>query len=153
MRKKKTESKDTVNKKVRNATPCEADGIQFRSKFERSVYQHLVKAGYKPEYESETFELLPHFRTTAPWYMDGKPVVKKDGTPSMIQAWHYTPDFKIKLKKNVVYIEVKGSENDITPYKRKMFLHLLEEKRPEALYAQINTIRGLYTLLGVMDKL
>ena len=36
------------NKKIKNATECELDGIRFRSKQERAVYKYLLSVGITP---------------------------------------------------------------------------------------------------------
>ena len=39
------------NKKIKNATPREYDGIHFKSLLEVSIYKHLIAAGFHPKYE------------------------------------------------------------------------------------------------------
>jgi hypothetical protein len=49
------------NKKVKNATPVEADGIHFRSKLELYCYNILKSHQILSEYEQKTFTLLDSF--------------------------------------------------------------------------------------------
>ena len=43
--------KNSVNKKVKNATPIQIDGISFKSKLEGYVYSRLKEEKLKAEYE------------------------------------------------------------------------------------------------------
>ena len=49
--------KQALNKKVRNATKQEIDGIVFRSKLEAYTYQKLKEAGISAEYEQHRYTL------------------------------------------------------------------------------------------------
>ena len=53
--------KQALNKKVRNATKQEIDGITFRSKLEAYTYQKLKEANISAEYEQHRYTLLPKF--------------------------------------------------------------------------------------------
>ena len=50
-----------TNKKVKNATKVEVDGIKFRSKLEAYTYKKLKDANIPAEYETYRYELLPSF--------------------------------------------------------------------------------------------
>ena len=39
------------NKKIKNASPLEYDGISFKSKLEKMIYQTLKEQGFPVEYE------------------------------------------------------------------------------------------------------
>lgn len=93
------------NKKVRNATPTDYDGIHFRSKLEVYCYKQLQKFKIEAEYEPIRFTILDSFR------YDGKAV----------QAMTYTPDF---VGKDFI-IEVKGHANESFPLRWKVFKHFL----------------------------
>lgn len=69
--------KNSVNKKVKNATPVQIDGILFKSKLEGYVYSRLKEEKLKAEYEPIKFELIPSFQ-----FQDKK-----------IRPMTYTPDF------------------------------------------------------------
>lgn len=81
------------NKKIKNATPHEHDGIKFRSKLEVFTYTEFIKNGIKLDYEPMAFELIPSF------VFNGK----------KIRPMTYTPDFL----HNDFVIECKGFGNDV----------------------------------------
>lgn len=111
-RKKKSKSK---NKKVKNATPIEIDGIQFKSKLEGYVYTELKRNKLKAEYEPIKFELMPSFQFKS----------KK------LRCMTYTPDF---VGDNFI-IEAKGRPNDVFPYKWKWFMYYLKNNGLEDKYS------------------
>lgn len=86
------------NKKVKNATPNEYEGIKFRSKLEVFTYMEFIKNGISLDYEPVSFELIPSF------LFNGK----------KIRPMTYTPDF---IHKDFI-IECKGFGNDVWPVKR-----------------------------------
>ena len=47
----------TINKKIKNATSVEYDGIQFKSKLEVTIYKTLKEKGLNPLYECNKFIL------------------------------------------------------------------------------------------------
>lgn len=94
-----------INKKVRNATPIEIDGIKFKSKLEGYVYKKLKEYNIFAEYEPIKFILIPSF------YFLGK----------KIRPITYTPDF---VGNNFI-IEAKGRPNETFPLKWKLFLYKL----------------------------
>lgn len=109
------------NKKIRNATSLTVDGITFKSKSEASVYKHLLQAGFKPDYEKITYTIWEGFKPTIPFY--GKTGLNMKKLISIT----YTPDFTFFYKGIFIIIEVKGFQNDIFPYKFKMFRKYLEQ--------------------------
>ena len=54
-------TKKKGQKKVRNATPNEYDGIKFRSKLETYTYKKLKEANIIADYEMHRYQLLPAF--------------------------------------------------------------------------------------------
>lgn len=118
-----------INKKVKNATPVEYNGIHFKSTLELTVYKELVQAGFEPKYEQRSFILWHGFRPTVPFYTreekkaKSKVILKMDKLRNMI----YTPDFTFDYNGHLIIIEVKGRENDVYPIKRKMFRQALED--------------------------
>ena len=94
-------TKKKGQKKVRNATPNEYDGIKFRSKLETYTYKKLKEANIIADYEMHRYELLPAFT------FDNK----------KYRAMTYLPDF---VGDNFI-IECKGKMNDAFPLKWKMF--------------------------------
>lgn len=102
------------NKKVRNATKVEVDGIKFLSKLEAFTYKSLKENNIEAAYQPIKFVLLPAFQ-----YKSEK-----------IRAITLTPDF---VGDNFI-IEVKGHPNDVFPYKWKLFKWYLKENNLETKY-------------------
>ncbi|QOR58322.1 hypothetical protein [uncultured phage cr106_1] len=109
-----------VNKKVINATPEEYSDIRFKSKIEVMVYKTLLQYGFKPEYETHTYTIWEGFKPTVPFYTRNKAKVTILNLKKLINIT-YTPDFYIEYEGLKIIIEVKGSTNDVFPYKFKMF--------------------------------
>lgn len=114
-----------VNKKIRGATSVVEDNIEFRSKLEARLYAVLKENGFSPGYECMTFNICEGFYPKLPCYdvhYDRKLKRKIFGiNTSKVQAITYTPDFTILLGNTLVIIEAKGRENDVFPYKKKLF--------------------------------
>ena len=56
------------NKKIKNASPLEYDGVTFKSKLEKMIYQILKENGFPVEYEPHKFVIWEGFRPTIPFY-------------------------------------------------------------------------------------
>ena len=107
------------------ACPVKYDGIEFKSKLERSMYIALVKAGISTEYEEEVFVLKKETIFPNPSYerhMNGKGEFK-DRSSNRIHKLYYTPDFT-----GIDFIiEVKGKVNERFSVIWKLFKnHLIE---------------------------
>ena len=61
MPRRKYKRKKPINKKVRNATACKKDGIEFKSKLELYTYNKLKQNKLGGEYENHKFDLLEKF--------------------------------------------------------------------------------------------
>ena len=105
MKKRKTKKSKSTNKKVRNATPTEYDGIKFRSKLEVYTYKKLRESNIYTEYERNRYEIIPAFT-----FMGKK-----------IRAMTYLPDF---VGEDYI-LECKGYPNDAFPIKEKLFKYYL----------------------------
>lgn len=105
MKKRKTKKGKSTNKKVRNATPTEYDGIKFRSKLEVYTYKKLRESNIYTEYEQNRYEIIPAFT-----FMGKK-----------IRAMTYLPDF---VGEDYI-LECKGYPNDAFPIKEKLFKYYL----------------------------
>lgn len=105
MKKRKTKKSKSTNKKVRNATPTEYDGIKFRSKLEVYTYKKLRESNIYTEYEQNRYEIIPAFT-----FMGKK-----------IRAMTYLPDF---VGEDYI-LECKGYPNDAFPIKEKLFKYYL----------------------------
>lgn len=118
-----------MNKKIRNATPTEYNGLKFKSKNEVMVYKTLVQFGFEPFYEATKYVIWKGFKPSIPTYKPDKTgnLVLQN---SKIIDITYTPDFIFTApdKKTVVIMEVKGGfVNDTYPIKEKMFRAYLED--------------------------
>lgn len=138
------------NRKIKNATPLTVNGIKFKSKLEAGVYKTLLQAGFKPEYESRKFILWEGFKPTVPFYT-------RKGTSGCLNMKKliditYTPDFTFRYNGKLVIIEVKGMQNDVFPYKFKMFRKTLEEYpyRDNTLLFEIFSVRQLRECIEIM---
>ena len=140
------------NKKIANATAVKDLGISFRSKSEERVYKKLLSLGYSPKYEPVSYVLWKGFRPTFPLYIDGIPQLTKNGEPTKFVDWKYTPDIILEKNGYTMIIEVKGYSNDIYPYKRKLFLKLLEAM-DKTYFFEVHTIRGLLKSLEKMNQI
>lgn len=105
MKKRKTKKSKSTNKKVRNATPTEYDGIKFRSKLEVYTYKKLRESNIYTEYEQNRYEIIPAFT-----FMGKK-----------IRAMTYLPDF---VGEDYI-LECKGYPNDAWPIREKIFKYYL----------------------------
>lgn len=120
-----------MNKKVRNATPNEHNGLKFKSKLEYRFYNLLKDAGYDPGYEKDTFILQPGFYPTLPSYDVNYNYKTKQRIFGLsrfkVRPITYTPDFTFYIGEILIVIEVKGRENDVFPLKKKLFRKWMEE--------------------------
>lgn len=116
------------NKKVINATPTEYNGIKFKSLIEVMVYKTLLQYGFEPQYEPITYIIWSGFRPTIPFYTRNDKTKQQILNLRKLVDVTYTPDFYIEYEGLKIIIEAKGFENDVWPYKFKMFRHLLEQQ-------------------------
>ena len=142
------------NRKIKNATECELDGIKFRSKQERAVYRYLLSVGITPLYESEKFTIWDRGKFSVPFYDKyGKTFMRINRKPTSV---HYTPDFIFKVGDIKLILEVKGFKNDAVPYKIRLFRDLLEKIKEETgenlCYAVVYTIKDLKFLLNDLQN-
>lgn len=126
------------NKKIKNAHPKEYNGIKFRSQLEVMTYKTLIEYGFTPKYEEKTFILWDGFIPSISFYTKNKFKRKnhnieivsnstcKDKRP--LTAITYTPDFIFDYKDKHIIVEVKGLQNDVFPYKFKLFRWCLEKQ-------------------------
>lgn len=118
------------NKKVKNATKIEYNGIKFRSIFECNCYKLLEQEGWNFHYEAKKIVLCegfypPYFVKVYDVY---KPRLQRKVfglNEQKIIAMTYTPDFYLQYKGYEIYIESKGNPNDTYPLKKKLFLSYL----------------------------
>lgn len=139
------------NRKIKNATPFEFDGITFRSKFECDVYKALKENGFQPLYEAEKVILFNGFRPKRCWYQDGIPIITPKGkVPVKLTDWIYTPDFTFNIGDYTIYIEAKGFPNDVYSYKRKLFLKYIDDKK--AMFFEVKNMKGLKQTINLLKN-
>lgn len=140
------------NKRIKGATPLVVNNIKFKSKIEASVYKHLLQSGFNPVYEGMKFILWEGFKPTVPFYTKkGKDNILNNKKTIDIT---YTPDFTFMYKNILVIIEVKGLQNDVFPYKFKMFRKVLEEKpyKNNTLLFEIFSIKQLKECIDIIKS-
>lgn len=151
----------STNKKVKNATPIERDGIQFQSKLEARIYKTLKEAGYDPQYENITFNIAEGYYPTLKCYdvhYDRKLKETVFGLNTIkVQAITYTPDFTLTKGDTLIIIEAKGRENDVFPLKKKLFRKWMEEYHTltgkEIVYFEIFNKKQTLEALSIIDNL
>jgi hypothetical protein len=130
-----------MNKKIKNATPLEYEGIKFKSKLEVMVYKTLKENNFDVFYEPHTFNLWYGFKPRIPFYTPkNKVLINND---KKIIDIKYTPDFTFRYKDIDIYIEAKGMKNDTYYLKNKLFRGFLEEKY--ALSGEFSMYFEIYT--------
>lgn len=139
-----------MNKKVKNATSVEYDGIRFKSKLEVTIYKTLKEKGLNPLYECNKFILQEGFRPSKPHYVKGVCPKTVNGYVKVI-AITYTPDFTVEWGNNVLFIECKGFQNDSYPIKRKLFLKHIEYI-PNAYFMEVYSKKDLIESLKQFEQ-
>ena len=129
------------------------EGISFKSKLEKTIYQVLREQGFPAKYEPRKFILWQGFKPTVPFY-------NKDKTTRLLKLEHkklvditYTPDFVFSYRGHMVIIEAKGLENDVFPLKKKMFRKWLEQHHPQSIFFEVYTKRQLLQAIDIIKTL
>ena len=139
------------NKKIKNATICEMNGITFRSKQEMSIYKYLLSLGITPKYEPFKFTIWDRDKLSVPYYdRYGKVFKRITRKPTAV---HYTPDFIFNINGIEVILEVKGFKNDVTPYKIRLFRDYLDKRHninpnEKICYAVVYSIKDIKYLIN-----
>ncbi len=141
------------NKKIKNASPLEYDGISFKSKLEKMIYQTLKEQGFPIEYEPHKFVLWQGFHPTVPFYDKDKYTRMLKLKSKKIIDITYTPDFVFTYNGFLVIIEAKGMENDCFYLKKKMFRKWLEDNHPKSIYFEIYTKKQLLQAINIIKDL
>lgn len=141
------------NKKIKNASPLEYEGISFKSKLEKMIYQTLKEQGFPVEYEPHKFILWQGFRPTVPFYDKDKYTRMLKLESKKIIDITYTPDFVFTYNGFLVIIEAKGMENDCFYLKKKMFRKWLEDNHPKSIYFEIYTKKQLLQAISIIQNL
>lgn len=144
-----------TNKKIKNATKTFFDGIEFKSILEKRVYEKLKESGFQPNYEAQTFLLVEGFKPTIPFWVYNKKQHCFKNNSSKLRDWTYTPDFVMEHKSYKILIEVKGFQNDVFPYKFKLFRKLLEKNKDCSNYivVKINSVGEVPEFINYLKQL
>lgn len=126
------------NKKVRNATKCVYDSIEFKSKLELFCYRYAKGLGYDLQYEDFQTTLMQGFHLEGYLYQPdrtNKIVLNK----RKILGMTYSPDFHTTIKNRngedvKIVIECKGNPNDAYPLKKKLFLQVCDKFYKDKFY-------------------
>lgn len=141
------------NKKIKNASPLEYEGISFKSKLEKMAYQTLREHGLPVEYEPQKFIIWEGFKPTVPFYnKDLKTRMLKLDIKKIIDI-SYTPDFIVRYNGYMVILELKGFENNVYPLKKKIFRKWLETNIPKSIYFEIFTKKQLLQAIDIIKNL
>lgn len=125
----------TPNKKVRNATTLEYEGITFKSKLELYCYKQLQQLSLELpidfSYDSVKFNLLDPFLFTNDCYelVKRKNYKQFEQIRPNVKGITYTPDF-VAVDRNtseMYIIETKGNPNDAFPLRWKLFKKHLKD--------------------------
>lgn len=150
------------NKKVKNASECEYEGIHFKSNFERDCYKVLQGEGLNPQYESQTFHIWSGKNFSVPCYdvhTDRKLKKKVWGINSYKpMAIKYTPDFIFHINDSLgtdrmIVVEAKGFCTDRYLYVKKMFRSYLEENHPQSVFFEVHNKKQLKSAIEIINNL
>lgn len=153
----KSQSMDiSSNKKIKNATPTEYNGIKFKSRLEVMTYKTLIEAGFNPVYEIAAIELWKGFKPTVPFYdrNSKKMFVSNDKKEISIK---YSPDFQVIHNGVQAFIEVKGGQvNDVFYIKRKLFRKWLEDNQEispfKFMYFIVHTKKEVLEVINIIKS-
>lgn len=146
-----------INKKIKNATSTEFNGIKFKSKSEVMVYKTLLQEGFKPNYEPTKYIIWEGFKPSVLTYKPDKSGELVIQNKKLIDIT-YTPDFLFVApdNKTIVILEVKGFCNDLYPVKEKMFRKFLEELSENynqpVIFFQIKTKKQLLQAVKIINE-
>lgn len=153
------------NKKIRGAQEVEVNNIRFKSIVESKAYQLFLESDLEFEYEPTKFILwtgkkLERVTVLAPKKIRrgkyGRELI--NNSPESLRRVldiSYTPDFIVWWKNYIIYIDVKGMENDVYPLKKKMFLKYLDNIEDEftRIFAEPHSIKQVKDLITHIKSL
>ena len=118
--------KKTSNSKVKNATACHYDGIDFKSKLEMFFYKYSKEVGIPFNYESYKTTLFEGVRLDGYLYQQNKSKNIVLDTRKILNIT-YSPDFyrihRNSLNEDVlIVVETKGLKTTAYAIKKKLFL-------------------------------
>lgn len=125
--------KQSVNKKIKNATPTIIDDIKFRSKLEVYTYEKLKEANINVSYESKRYILIDGFI-----YENKK-----------IRPITYLPDFV----GNSFIIECKGFPNDSWALREKLIKRYITLNEPDTKFYMVHNKKEVDELIKNLQKI
>ena len=148
-----------MNKKIRNVTPLEYDGIKFKSTLEKNTYKIFKESGFDIAYEPFTYTLWRGFKPTIPFYDKNKKTHNLILNNKKIIDIKYTPDFVVIYPPNIMaFVEAKGMENDVFYIKKKLFRSFLERQYAEGytqfypMYFEIYSVRHIAQAIDIIKQ-
>lgn len=142
-----------INKKVKGATECSIDGINFKSKWECTVYEMLKEANLNPQYEGIKIHLQDTFEPKVPFYTRIKSKKRLSGFKVdnyKVKAITYSPDFKVVYNDRTYFIEAKGMKTDSYNIKVKLFRKWLESNYPNAVAFEVYTKQNVKDTINII---
>lgn len=127
------------------------DGINFQSLLEADFYKKAKKENLPFKYERISFTLLDETP------MDSGEYIKKHGkkfihSTAKIQTIKYTPDFTLKIGRELIVIECKGNANERYPIIRKLFLKHMEDKgHPYKFYEPRSKLHNSFVIEEIVE--
>lgn len=120
--------------KIKNASKCLYDGVNFSSKLEMFCYKQLKEADIDFIYQPESIELIPSFELNFKCYEDIGRIVRDENkkvkystkrfdVTNKVRSISYTPDFS--CCNGLYIIETKGFSNDAFPMRWKLYKQYL----------------------------
>lgn len=147
------------NKKVKNATKCEYNGIKFKSSLELFCYKELEKLGIDPGYESFKDILLHGFIPRVNIFEPSKLSNDLTLNKGKIRDMTYTPDFHFKIwdkeEKTVkhIFIDTKGFANETYPLKKKLFLQSFQDGFADIYFFEPHNQRHVLQCIEIIKQL
>ena len=124
--------KKTQNKKVKNATKVEIDGITFRSQLEAYTYKNLKEAEIDVEYEKHRYTILAPFVYNC----------------EKVRAMTYLPDFV----GDGFIIECKGYATDAWRLRKKIVMYYLSTNEPDTIFYVVSTQKNVDALIDTLKQ-
>lgn len=121
-----------MNKKIKNATPTEYNGIIYRSVLEANCAEVFDKAGIEVQYEPYEIVLLPAFNYFG----------------EALRKITYTPDFV----GDSFIVECKGYPNDNWHDKRKWIMNYLLKNSSKLRFYEIHSVKELEKLIKIFKN-
>lgn len=147
-----------MNRKIKNATPLEYDGIKFKSKLEVTTYKTFKENNFEVLYEPTKYIIWKGFKPTENiHYTRNKKTGELVSDHKKLIDITYTPDFGFKYNAYNIIIECKGAWNEVFPYKRKLFKAYIENWNKEnpdnkILYFEVYSKRNVLQAIEIIKS-